>query len=361
METDVEKRVRSTKKGVLKTGTNRTVVTRDETADLRIDGEIAKTVELMSDEWTSLNPSDKDMGLVKFHLDKGVSTMVVGTVYGLDFEINVKGCRIKVFFDYYNRRLKILDYTVTDFDAMTKRLVWLAKHNDFDKIFVKARKRDFQKFLSHGFMMEGILRYYFNGEDAYILSRFSTKSRAFSKDLMDEAELVEDLVYNTERKGVEPLEPGFEMLTATYEHIPQLTFIYRNIFETYPSPLKNPDYIKSTMDRNCVYKIAMYKGEALAAASADINRKYSNAEMTDCATIPSARGKGLMQHLLLALEGDLRNMGIKTAYTLCRAMSRSMNKVFFRLDYEYSGRLIKNCDIFGSYEDMNIWVKMLSS
>lgn len=355
----MKKKTQTGKKRVLKTGTNRTVVTRQEISELKNDEDIAQKVELMSDEWTSLQPSGKKMGLVKFYLDKGVATTVVGTVYGLDFEINVKGCRMRVFFDYYNRRLKILDYKVSDFSTMTERLVWLARHNNFDKIFVKARKRDFQQFLSHGYVMEGVLRYYFNGEDAYILSRFSSRARAVSKNLLDEAQMVEDLIYHTEKKEVAKLDSAVKIITASYEHIPQLAFIYRNIFETYPSPLKNPDYIKSAMDRNCLYKLAILNGEAIAAASAEINEKHSNAEMTDCATIPQARGKGLMQHLLLALEKDLKRTGVKTSFTLCRATSMSMNKVFFRLDYEYSGRLINNCDIFGSFEDMNIWVKKL--
>ncbi len=326
---------------------------------VRNDRMISKRTALVPSEWSPLTPSQKDMGLVKFHLDKGVSTTVVGTVYGLDFEIRVKGCTVNVYFDYYNRRLKVLNYKVTDFASMTKRLVWLAKHNNFDKIFVKARKRDFQQFLSHGYVLEGVLPYYFNGDDAYVLSRFSSKSRAISKTLLDESKLIEELIYDTEKKKPSKLEKGIKIITATYDHIPQLTFIYRRIFETYPSPLTNPDYVKSAMDRNVIYKIAMKNNEAIAAASADVNAKYSNAEMTDCATANKAQGKGIMKHMLLALEKELKRKGIKTAYTLARATSMGMNKVFFRLNYEYSGRLIKNCDIFGSYEDMNIWVKRL--
>ena len=347
------------KKKAAKISPKQAVVTKKDISDICNDDNIAKNVGLMPNEWTSLKPSEKDMGVVKFYLDKGISTTVVGTVYGLDFEIDVKGCKVNVFFDYYNKRLKIFDYKVTDFSAMTKRLVWLAKYNKFDKIFVKVRKKDFQKFLAHGFVMEGVLKYYFNGEDAYILSRFSSKSRAISKDLISESELIENLIYNTEKKGIRPLEPGINIITGTAEHIPQLTFIYRSVFETYPSPLTNPDYIKSTMDRNVIYKIAMSNGEAIAAASSEVNKKYSNGEMTDCATTPKARGKGLMQHILLALEKDLKKSEIKTVYTLARAKSMSMNKVFFRLGYEYSGRLVNNCDIFGTYEDMNIWVKKL--
>ncbi|HCP15639.1 MAG TPA: putative beta-lysine N-acetyltransferase, partial [Peptococcaceae bacterium] len=29
------------------------------------------------------------------------------------------------------------------------------------------------------------------------------------------------------------------------------------------------------------------------------------------------------------------------------------------MHYEYSGRLVNNCDICGGFEDMNIWVKRL--
>lgn len=348
------------KKNIIKTPSKKIIVTKNGIAELKNNGLVAENIEIIPDEWTSLLPSQKEMGVVRFMLDKGISTTVVGTVYGLDFQIEVKGCKINVFFDYYNKRLKVLDYSVKDFSAMTQRLVWLAKHNNFDKIFVKARKKDFQKFLSHGFVMEGVLRYYFKGEDAYVLSRFSSKKRAMSNSLVGESEMIEELIYNTAVKTMNQLDPEIKIMTATTENIPQLVFIYRSIFESYPSPLTNPDYIKSTMDRNVIYKIATHKDEALAAASAEINYKYSNAEMTDCATTPKARGKGLMQHILKRLETDVKKLGIQNVYTMARAKSKGMNKVFFRLGYEYSGRLINNCDIFGNFEDMNIWVKKLS-
>jgi beta-lysine N6-acetyltransferase len=315
-----------------------------------------------SDEWSGLEPTDKHMGLVQFTLDKGVKTTVVGTVYGLDFEIEGDGYTLEVFFDYYNRRLKVLDYEADDYTAMIRRMAYLAEANDFDKIFVKARQRDFQMFLSHGYMMEGILRYYFRGEDAYVLSRFSSAERMQSDQVMAEGQLIEDLIYQPDaNKPLPKLDPSVRIIRAAEEHIPDLVTIYRSVFETYPSPLTNPDYIKATMERSSLYRLAMQDGQALAAASAEINRKHSSSEMTDCATDPAAQGRGLMKHILLALEGDLREKGIMTAYTLARAMSVGMNAVFFRLGYEYSGRLINNCDIFGQFEDMNIWVKRLKA
>lgn len=313
-----------------------------------------------TDEWGSLEPSDKDMGLVRFVLDKGVTTTVVGTVYGLDFEIEGDNYTVNVFFDYYNRRLKILDYEAEDYTAMIQRLAWLAESNDFDKIFVKAGHEDFQKFLSHGYMMEGVLRYYFRGQDAFVLSRFSSTSRMRNDALLEEAKLIEDLIYNSApAAGRLPLPDEIELVRASNRHIPALVSIYRSVFETYPSPLTSADFVKSTMERSCLYTLATRNDEALAVACADISKKHSNAEMTDCATFPHARGQGLMQHILTALEDDLREKEIMTAYTLARAGSVGMNRVFFRLGYEFSGRLVNNCDIFGQFEDMNIWVKRL--
>ena len=312
------------------------------------------------DEWSGLEPTEKDMGLVQFVLDRGVRTTVMGTVYGLDFDIEDSGYTLKVFFDYYNRRLKVNDYEATDYPAMMQRLAWLAESNAFDKIFIKAKHNDFQTFLSHGYMMEGILRYYFRGQDAYVLSRFSSSDRVHSADLLEEAKLVENLIYHSERPPVKPLAKDTEIIKAGIDHIPQLVTIYRSVFESYPSPLTNPDYIKSTMERNVLYRLALKNGQAVAAASADISFKHSNAEMTDCATIPEGQGKGLMQHILMRLEDDLRERRIMTAYTLARGMSVGMNRVFYRLEYEFSGRLINNCDIFGQFEDMNIWVKKLT-
>jgi beta-lysine N6-acetyltransferase len=323
--------------------------------------ELAELDDSRLDEWAGLEPSGKEMGLVRFTLDKGVKTTVVGTVYGMDFEIEGRGYTVRLFFDYYNRRLKVVGYDAENYGAMLKRLAYLADHNDFDKIFVKAGKEDFQQFLSHGYTMEGVLRYYFRGEDAYVLSRFSSSERAQSEQLLEEAQLIEKLIYKSKSGGTHTLPSECRVVKATKDDISDLVAIYRGVFETYPSPLTNPDYVQATMKRNVLYRMVKHGDKALAAASAELNHKHSNAEMTDCATAPEAQGRGLMQHLLVALEDDLRGEGIDTAYTLARGLSYGMNRAFFRLGYEFSGRLINNCDIFGQYEDMNIWVKRLKT
>ncbi len=327
--------------------------------DTTVESLSSKVIKMATDEWSGISPTSKDMGVVQLTLDKGIKTTIIGTIYGLDFEIEESDYTVNVFLDYYNKRLKVLDYKCENYSNMLKRLAWLAEANCFDKIFVKARQDDFQNFLSHGYMMEGILRYYFNGDDAYVLSRFSSAQRAESPDLVNESRLIEKIMYESKPVPQRELPADIKIIKAGKEHISQLVYIYRQVFETYPSPLTNPDYIKSVMDRNVHFVLAMQEGEPVAAASADINQKYSNAELTDCATVPVLQGKGVMQFILQELEKILKQKNILTSYTLARAKSVGMNKSFFRLNYEYSGRLIKNCDIYGEFEDLNIWVKRI--
>jgi beta-lysine N6-acetyltransferase len=313
-------------------------------------------------EWAREEPSPKGrrMGLVRLTLDEGVKTTIVGHVYGLDFEIDGKGHHARVFFDYYSKRLKVLDYEATDYRAMIHRLNWLARANDFDKIFFKAKREDWQKFLAFGYVLEGILRYYFKGEDAYVLSKFTSADRINSPHLIEEGQLIENLMAKPRAYEPPPLPNGYDLVVGTPEHIPKLVSLYRRVFETYPSPLTHPDYILQTMERNVVYRIITNeRGDVVSAASAEIDEKHANAELTDCATKNTQRGKGLMFHILRKLEDDLRDRGIMTAYTLARAKSVGMNSVFYRLGYEFSGRLVNNCDIYGHFEDMNIWVRRL--
>ncbi|TVR01720.1 MAG: putative beta-lysine N-acetyltransferase [Deltaproteobacteria bacterium] len=312
-------------------------------------------------EWASTQPSKKGMGLVRLTLDRGVKTTAIGQLYGLDFEIEGAGYEVKLFFDHYNRRLKVIDYEARDYGAMVHHISWLAEANEFDKVFLKAERGDWQRFLPWGYQLEGILKYYFRGEDAYVMSRFRSNERLHSPHLMEETTLIESVMQRPRAYTPPPLPEGYRLVRATPEDIPALVSIYRSVFQTYPSPLTHPDYILATMERHILYRaVKNAEGSIVSAASAEVDEKHSNAEMTDCATNPSERGRGLMFHLLRALEQDLAERGIMTAYTLARAMSAGMNVVFYRLGYEFCGRLINNCDIYGCFEDMNIWVHPLS-
>ena len=108
-----------------------------------------------------------------------------------------------------------------------------------------------------------------------------------------------------------------------------------------------------------MYAFIENAGRMVSCASAEINDRYHNAELTDCATITEAEGQGHMKSLLYFLEQKLKVIGIKCTYTIARAESLPMNKAFAQLGFIYGGRLIKNCVIYSGLEDMNVWYKSI--
>ena len=304
-------------------------------------------------------PSSKAMGVVDLTLDMDVTCRAYGKVYALDFTIRHDDYEIALTNDYYNRRVKVLSFD-GDIRGICERLDYLARENGFDKIFVKARAEQWQRFLTHGFMLEGIILHYFNGEDAFVVSRFLSQERVSSPTLIEEAELIHRLMAVPRNARALALPPGYTMAIAEEADVPAIALLYSHVFASYPAPLTMPDFLLSTMRRDVVYMLIKDPGgQVVSAASADIDRRHANAEMTDCATFPAERGKGLMALALGALEGVLRDRGITCAYTMARATEAAMNKVFHNLGYDYCGRLINNCDIAGGFEDINIWSKSL--
>ena len=81
--------------------------------------------------------------------------------------------------------------------------------------------------------------------------------------------------------------------------------------------------------------------------------------MTDFATLPSHRGRGLATHLLGRMDGAARTAGERVAYTIARAVSFGMNITFARRGYAFGGTLVSNTQIGGAIESMNIWYKVL--
>ena len=78
-------------------------------------------------------------------------------------------------------------------------------------------------------------------------------------------------------------------------------------------------------------------------------------------TEPDWRGRGIAVRLLEQMEEEMVRMGMRTAYTIARALSYGMNKTFGKMGYTYSGTLTNNSNISGRIESMTVWHKKLKS
>nr|WP_051331018.1 putative beta-lysine N-acetyltransferase [Aneurinibacillus terranovensis] len=266
---------------------------------------------------------------------------------------------MNVCFDPFNKRMRVDDYR-GNICSIENKIRELAGKYAFTKVIVKTRPEHWQTFLSRGYMLEGVFKGYFNGSDAYSMALYFDLERRTSGYWIEEDEIL-DRVLSLPQKFERPdLPSGYALRLATADDADQLAVLYNDVFQTYPTPMNKPHYIKNVMEEGTLFFLIENSGRIVSAASAEVNASYHNAEMTDCATLPEHRKHGLMRVLIIALEQELLSRRIYCAYSLARSLSFGMNAVFHQLGYSYTGRLTKNCNIFDKFEDMSLWVKNLS-
>ena len=137
----------------------------------------------------------------------------------------------------------------------------------------------------------------------------------------------------------------------------EIADIYKKVFDTYPFPIHNPEYIKKTMDENFIYFGIQEQDKLVGISSSEMDEEEKNVEMTDFAVLPEYRGNSFAVFLLQKMEEKMKAKGINTFFTIARAVSFGMNATFAKMGYHYSGTLVKNTNISGNIESMNIWYK----
>lgn len=264
----------------------------------------------------------------------------------------------KFYIDYQSERLKVLNYR-GNVEKVVKNAIELCGKYGLGKIYATVREEDCQVYLHNGFVNEAIIDGYFKGKIGYNVSYFYDSVRAISYRILEEDEIIEDV--RKYESQYEPLQKSeFNIRTANENDAEALAILYDKVFKTYPTPVHKAEYVNKVIRSNKVFfKVAEYNNQIVSATSADLNHEYLNAEVTDCATFPEFRGKGLLSELVFELENDLQRKNFQVLYSIARAISSGINIVFSKHGYTYAGRQINHSNIMGKFEDMNIWVKKL--
>lgn len=267
----------------------------------------------------------------------------------------------RALIDRNNRRLKLRQYRYDRIAPLWEFLLETARIHDLDRITVTARPADWQRFLSRGMVLEGVIDDFYKGEDpAYVMAYTTSSQRQASTDFEAKQELVEQVL----RAPLAPrpdLPAGYRLQPATPALAPAMANLFDRVFETYPGPLADAGWLGETMQAGNTAFLVVLDGEAVASvAAADIDRENLNAEVTACATLPDYRGEGLMAVLVAALEEELAPQGSRCLFAEARARSHGMNLVLHRAGYRFRGRLVNSVHICGQFDDMNLWVKALS-
>jgi putative beta-lysine N-acetyltransferase len=267
---------------------------------------------------------------------------------------------LEVYLDAFNKRIRVDDYRGNTKLLLEKAEV-LIKQHQAEKLIIKGRSEDYLTFLEGGLQSEAVIDGYYLGSNAHFFSKFYTPERKRNDHWITEDGIIQN-IYQLKPTTDRPIPPKeYEIRKADESCAIELSALYKQVFQIYPTSLDDPEYVKKTMKEGTIYYIFSYQGQIVSAASAEINSFYKNAELTDCATLTEHRKYGLMKILLDELENELRQKGIFCAYSIARALSFGMNAVLFQLGYSYRGRLMNNCYIYDKLENMNMWVKNLAN
>lgn len=263
---------------------------------------------------------------------------------------------------HINDRIYLMHLSDKDMPKISEQLDLMAKSHSYSKIFVKIPKKYQECFSIQNFIAEGMVPKFFNhSEDCIFMSKFLSKKRNIPLDYKQNQEIINIALSKKQGTSLDEakLHEGYILRKATPLDAPTMAKLYSTVFESYPFPIFDPEYIKKTMEDNIVYYGIWTENELIALSSCEMSVEDENVEMTDFAILPSYRNQKLSHILLMHMEKEMAERGIKTAYTIARAASIGMNCTFGKNGYAYGGTLIQNTHISGRLEDMNIWYKAL--
>lgn len=259
----------------------------------------------------------------------------------------------------FNKRIYLMRPGENCPDDMPERLVHMAREHGYTKIFAKVPYSMAEMFIARSFAVEAAIPGFYNGNETGVFLGYWLDSDRFCES---EANTYEDSIKLALDKGKDLCgknSKSFQFRLCNGDDVFEMAELYRVVFDSYPFPIFDPAYLSRTMNENVDYFCAETDGRIVALSSAERDDSAANAEMTDFATHPDWRGKGLAACLLERMEAILVQKKIHTAYTIARASSPGMNITFSRMGYTFAGRLRNNTNIAGGIESMNVWYRKL--
>ncbi|MFH0904399.1 MAG: putative beta-lysine N-acetyltransferase, partial [Methanobacteriota archaeon] len=238
----------------------------------------------------------------------------------------------------YNDRIYLLKLSRNDFPGILHELDELASIEKYSKIIAKVPSFVKDGFLKYGYSVEAFIPRFYNGiEDVYFMGKYFTGSRRQNCDHEKLRKILNAALNGATANSVEgpaaELPAGFYYKICDGSDSHQIAKVYRSVFETYPFPIHDPEYIRKTMDENFIYFSIRENNKIVALASTEMDVDSQNVEMTDFATLPEYQGNGFGSYLLQKMEDEMHKRNIMTAYTIARALSCGINMIFAKMGY----------------------------
>jgi putative beta-lysine N-acetyltransferase len=257
-----------------------------------------------------------------------------------------------------NNRLYLMKFNDLDSTTIINQLYKIAEENNYSKIIAKIPKKSRRLFIENGYKKEAYITKYYNGiEDCLFMCKYMEDTREFLSKDRELQEVVMCAISKPASLKVPTLPSHLQIEILTEEDSYNIVNLYKKVFETYPFPIFEEEYILQTMKDNLIYFGIYKEDELIAISSCETDKEYLNCEMTDFAVLPEYRGNSYSIILLNEMEKKMKDLNFRVLYTIARAGSYGMNITFSKLGYKYGGLLKNNTNISGDIESMNVWYK----
>lgn len=259
----------------------------------------------------------------------------------------------------HSDRIYLMKLSRSDFTDITKALKKIAQIYQYSKIFAKVPESMKTAFIRDQYRVEAEIPGFFKGkEKGLFMAKFLKPDRS-QLPPPRQTRITRNIKLAISQPVMDTIQVDkkFQIGQLSVDYVSELSELYRMVFQSYPFPIHDPEYLKKTMEENLIYFGVFHEDRLVAAASSEMYYDYQNVEMTDFATHPDYRGKKLALILLDLMEKKMVRRNMKCLYTIARSHSAGMNITFARKGYKFGGTLINNTNISGEIESMNVWYK----
>jgi putative beta-lysine N-acetyltransferase len=260
----------------------------------------------------------------------------------------------------HNSRIYLMKLYEANAPDIIQDLDKLAQEKEYGKILAKVPRGLSSFFQQRGYLEEATIPGFSReGEDVLFMAKYFSKERRLEKH-QDRINKILAVAQTKKTGGNRNYWENRSMIRkCTSSDAGEMSSVYKKVFKTYPFPIHNPEYLSDTM-RSHVHYFCICEGKAIVAlASSEVDIENLSVEMMDFATLTDRRGQGFACRLFSQMEGEMKCLGMRTAYTISRALSPGMNITCSKMGYNYAGTLKNNCNISGSIQSMNVWYKTL--
>ena len=255
----------------------------------------------------------------------------------------------------HNNRIYVMQLNAEATTHLIPILERMAVDRRYRKITAKIPASRWKEFSAAGYHREATVPRFFNGRaDGLFVAKFFSPLRQRPGKRIEGPALPD-----RQENNLCPANAPISIVACRPSDADVLSRLYRQVFDSYPVPIDQAQYLKQAMRNNVAYFCIQVSQRIVAAASVEMNPVDQYGEMTDFATLTAYRGKGLAGKLLDRLHDKSRRQRLKTAYTIARSDSPGMNRVFEKNGYQFAGRLINNTQIGGCIRSMNVWYRRL--